>query len=244
VTATWRTLPLERRFLASPAWFVPYDDFFRRPYEGPLLVELDRWDGTQWLATGVRPVFTPGGVVAYPGLGRRREPGSAEPELYRARFTAPGYQTVYADDLDSFIATALGKEFLAYPFDDQHPPQLSTEPELVRLVPDRTFAYPPGTRIVHGVVRWAGSAQPVEHALVQAVGQTVPEGHEWHERTLTDATGAFRLSLRWSGVPTPEIPPRGEDFTVTAIERPGHTGTVGLRLPDDLNRTHVIEISE
>lgn len=244
----WRTLPQEQSLLVSPAWFVPYDDFRRRPYAAGLAVELDRWDGSDWVPTGSRPTLTPGGVIAYPGLGRRREPSTAEPELYRARFAAPGYRVLYADDVESFAADQVGKEFLAYPYNDQHPPQIAAESEVVRLLPATSFQYPPGTRVVRGLVRWAGSGAPIDNALVQVAGKTRPEGIDWHERTLSDATGAFRLSLRWEGrrgVPPGDndpIPP-WEEFRLTATERPDHSGEITIRLPDDPRRTYVIDIS-
>jgi hypothetical protein len=238
----WRALPQEeQRLLVSPAWFVPYDDFRRRPYAAGLAVDLDRWDGAAWVPTGTRPTLTPGGVIAYPGLGRCREPWTAAPRLYRVRFAAPGYRVLYAEDADSFAADQVGREFLAHPYGDRHPPQVHAEAEVVRLLPATSFGYPPGTRVVGGLVRRAGSGAPIENALVRAVGKTTPEGVDWHEWTLSDATGAFRLSLRWAGVRTDGDP--GERFVLRANERPGRTGEVTVRLPGDLRQTHVIEIS-
>jgi hypothetical protein len=226
----------------SPAWFVPYDDFRRRRLASGLTVELDRWAGERWVPTGIAPTVTPSGVVAYPGLGRRREPWTHEPELYRARFAAPGYRALYPAEDEPFDAARVGKEFLAYPFDDEHPPQIRPEPEPVPLLPDRTFGYPPGTRVVTGVVRRAGSGVPVAGALVASRGQTVHDLQPWRERTLTDGGGAFRLSLRWEGVRAEGSPI--ESFTVTATQRPGRTAQVEIRLPEDPGVTHVIEINE
>ncbi len=233
--------PQARRLLASSAWFVPYDDFRRRRFAAGLTVELDRWTGVAWVPSGVRPTITPSGVVAYPGLGRRREPWTGQPELYRARFRARGYRPFYPAAPESFDAALVGKEFLVYPYDDEHPPQILPEPETVALLPDRTFEYPPGTRVVSGVVRHAASGSPVANALVESTGQTTPDLQPWRERTLADDSGAFRLSLRWEG----RIGEHGtEIFTVTATERPGRTGQVDISLPEDPGATHVIEISE
>jgi hypothetical protein len=235
--------PEIRRLLSSPAWFVPFDDFRRARFTTGLIVELDRWTGADWVPSGLRPTLTPSGVVAYPGLGRRREPWTVQPELYRARFQAPGYRPLYTSDGEPFDAARLGREFLAYPYDDEHPPQIRPEPEAVVFLPDRTFPYPPGTRLVTGVVRHTGSGTPVGNALVESSGETTLDRHPWRERTLTDGNGAFRLALRWSGRTGPDG--HGpESFTLTATERPGRTGQVDISLPEDPGATHVIEISE
>jgi hypothetical protein len=235
-----------RRLLVSPAWFVPYDDFRRRRLAGGLAIALDRWDGARWRPTDVPPTVTPGGVVAYPGLGRRREPLTAEPELYRVRFAARGYRTLYPTDDEPFDAAKVGREFLAYPYDDEHPPNIPAEPELVRLLPDPTFEYAPGVRVVHGVVRRAGSPTPVANALVEARGRCADGMRDWRERALCDDAGRFRLSLRWAGRIAEDPPPPNptETFTLTASERQGRSGQVDIRLPEHLGLTHVIEISE
>jgi hypothetical protein len=239
-----RLISAQRRLLVSPAWFVTYDEFRRRRLAARLTVDLDRWDGAQWQPTGIAPTVTPGGVLAYPGLGRRREPHAAEPELYRARFAVAGYRPLYPADDEAFDAAKVGREFLAYPYDDEHPPQIVAEPETVRLLPDRTFEYPPGTRVVHGVVRRAGSATPIANALVEASGQADGGLRTWRERVLCDDAGAFRLSLRWRGRPTGTENDPTEIFTITATERQGRTGQVEIRLPEHLGLTHVIEIAE
>jgi len=95
--------PQIRRLLSSPAWFIPYDDFRRRRgFVAGLTVQLDRWTGSSWVPSGLQPTITPSGVVAYPGLGRRREPWTVQPELYRARFRAPGYRPLYVADDEPF----------------------------------------------------------------------------------------------------------------------------------------------
>lgn len=238
-------LPDEQRLLVSPAWFVMVDDFRRQPYTTGLTATLEQWLQSVWVPTGIAPTVTPSGVVAYPGLGRTREPGQAQPQLYRTRFTVTGYQVLYVpdDQLDSYSADVVAKEFLAYPYDDLHLPQIPAEPEVVRLLPGVGFGYPPGTRVISGAVRRAGSGDPIANAYVVAEGSTDPEGLPWRERTLSDATGAFRLSLRWAGArPDPQSPT--EVFTVTAVERPDRSGQLSIRLPDELGRIHVIEISD
>lgn len=238
-------LPGEQRLLVSPAWFVMVDDFRRQPYTAGVAATLDQWRQSAWVPTGIAPTVTPSGVVAYPGLGRHREPGHAQPQLYRTRFTVPGYQVLYVtdDQLDSYSADVVGREFLAYPYDDQHPPLIAAEPEAVRLLPGVAFGYSPDTRVISGMVRRAGSGDPVANAYIFVEGRTDPEGLSWRERTLSDARGAFRLSLRWAGTrPDPRSPT--EVFTLTAVERPDRSGQLTVRLPDELGRIHVIEISD
>ena len=234
-----------RRLLVSPAWFVPFDDFRRRRSVPGLSVAVDRWDGARWQPAEVRATVTPGGVIAFPGLGRRREPALAEPELFRARFAAAGYRPLYSVDDEPFDAAKTGREFVAHPYDDEHPPEVGAEPDVVTFLPDRTFIHSPNTRIVHGLVRRAGAGTPVGNALVEATGQSTDGLGAWRERALCDAGGEFRLALRWSGRPAgSDEPPGTEVFTLTATERQGHTGQLGIRLPADLGLTHVIEISQ
>ncbi|MEV6345877.1 hypothetical protein [Actinoplanes sp. NPDC051851] len=242
-----RPLPDERRLLVSPAWLALVDDHRRQPYDtGPLAAHLERWDQRVWVPETARAVRTASGVVAYPGLGRRREPANAEPALYRVRLEAPGYRVLYTpdDQLDRFTADETGREFLAYPYDDRTPPEVSAVPETIRLLPGVAYGYTPGTRVIAGVVRRPGSGVPVANVLVASEGRTAePDDAPWRERTLTDEAGAFRLALRWAGTPVAGDPP-AEEFTVTATERPGRAGRLTLRLPDELGRVHVIEISE
>jgi hypothetical protein len=94
---------------------------------------------------------------------------------------------------------------------------------------------------VYGVVVDAATQAPVANALVQARGTTSKDGVPWLERTLTDPSGNFRLSLRWEG----ELsgPPSEQLFHLHAIERPDRAGSLDVRLPIERNRRHVIEIS-
>lgn len=242
MTPLWTPLPGERRVLYSPAWFVPYDDWRRRPLAAGFTVALDRWDGAAWLATTVAATRTPSGFIAYPGLGRRREPATAEPELYRARFESSGFRALYPDltAQEPFAADRVGKEFLAYPYDDTQPPAITVQPEPVPLLPGVAYPYPPGTRLVRGAVRTATGA-PVANALVEAAGVSADDGSPWRERTLSDVDGAYRLSLRFPGTGADG---GRETFRLVATERPGRTGELAIRLPDDLTRTNVIEIAD
>ncbi|MFD5748750.1 carboxypeptidase-like regulatory domain-containing protein [Streptomyces sp. NPDC127033] len=236
-------LPLTRSATYSPAWFVPLDDFTGRVRTVGVDIRLDRFQDGGWLPLDDRAVRTPSGALAFPGLGRHGEPWAALPERHRARFSAAGHQPLYPADGEPFSAALVGVEFLVHPYNDTHPPAAPTAPRLVRFLPGVSFPYPPGLRTVHGVVVDAATRAPVANALVEARGRTSPDLMPWHERTLTDATGAFRLALRWEGEKAgPEAVE--ETFRLQAVEEPGRSGELVVRLPQDTARRHVIEIRE
>jgi hypothetical protein len=234
-------VPIERSVLYSPAWFVPYDEHNQRISATGVTALLDRWDEDEnvWLPQeDVAAVRTPSAAIIYPGLGRR-EPA---PRRHRARFQARGYEVLYPADEEPFSADTIGIEFLATPYTDTQPPATPAEARLVRLLPSVAFPYPPGVRTVYGVVVDGATRAPVANALVEARGTTSQDGAEWFERTLSDARGAFRLALRWEGERT--SPDSAETFRLQAIERPGRTGELVIRLPEDRDRQQVIEIVE
>lgn len=234
--------PVETSILYSPAWFVPFDEFAQRVRSAGVATQLNRFDTTDndWLPQDTPAIRTPSAAITYPELGRRRGAG-AEPERFRVRFSALGYQALYPADDEPFDATVQGIEFDAYPYDDTHPPAVLSEPRLVRLLPSVSFPYGPGVRTVYGAVVDAATRAPVANALVRARGTTSKDGVPWLERTLTDLSGTFRLSLRWEGEPSG--PPPEQRFHLQAIERPGRTGSLDVRLPIERDRRHVIEIT-
>jgi hypothetical protein len=234
-------MPLERSTLHSPAWFVPFDDHNRRVRNAGVTIQLDRLDDEVWSPLDVKAVRTPSGAFVYPGLGRRGEPRTARPQRHRARFAAAGYQPLYPADDEPFSSDIVGVEFLVRPYNDTNPPEQETEPRLVRLLPDATFPYPPGLRTVHGFVRRPDTGTPVANVLVEAQGQTSGDAVPWHERTLSGATGAFRLALRWEGEKAANDE---ETFRLRATERPGSVGELVVLLPRDAGRSQVIEIRE
>lgn len=249
-------MPLARSTLHSPVWLVPFDDFARRVRSAGVEVRLERFEGEgeggdgsggRWVPLDDRVVRTPSGSLAFPGLGRRAEPWAARPERHRIRLAAAGYQPLYPADGEPFSADLVGVEFLVYPYDDTHPPAVEVSPRLVRLLPGVAFPYPPHVRTVHGVVLDAATRTPVANVLVEATGRTGQYLTPWHERTLADATGAFRLALRWEGEKAAEKatePVAEETFRLEATERPGRAGSLTVRLPQDAERRHVIEIRE
>jgi hypothetical protein len=242
--------PVQTSVLHSPAWFVPFDEFAQRVRSAGVAVALDRFDAADnsWLPQDTQAIRTPSAAIAYPELGRRRGAG-AGPERFRVRFTALGRQALYPADDVPFDAAVDGVEFVAHPYDDTTPPAVPSEPRLVRMLPSASFPYGPGVRTVYGVVVDAATRAPVANALVAAEGTTGKDGAPWLERTLTDSRGNFRLALRWEGDPVPRpsgqpVPSPRQIFHLTAIERPGRTGSRDIRLPADRDRGLVIEISD
>lgn len=239
-------MPLTRSTLHSPVWLIPFDEHARRVRSAGVDVALDRFhEGEGWLPLDVRAVRTPSGAVAFPGLGRRAEPWTVRPERHRARFTARGLAPLYPADGEPFATDLLGVEFLVHAYNDSHPPTVRVEPRLVRLLPSVAYPYAPGTRTIVGKVVDATKTgkPPVANALVEAVGSTSRDLADWRERTLTDAGGAFRLSLRWEGEKAAEDAVE-ETFRLMATERPGRTGSLVVKLPEEADPQHVIEIRE
>ncbi|MFI2224572.1 carboxypeptidase regulatory-like domain-containing protein [Streptomyces fradiae] len=238
-------LPLAGSTLHSPVWLVPYDEHARRVRAAGVGVRLDRYDEAdgRWVPLDGTAVRTPGGAFAFPRLGRSRDPWAARPEPHRARFAAAGYRPLYPADGEPYDARRGGVEFLVHPYGDTRPPTVPAEARLVRLLPAVSYPYPPGTRTVHGVVVDAAGRAPVADALVEAAGHTGADRVPWHERTLSDARGAFRLALRWEGDRAGDDTAE-ETFRLRATDRPGRAGELVVRLPRDAARRHVVEIRE
>jgi hypothetical protein len=225
----FRPLPGERRVSYSAAWFAPVDLVTGRPPAEPLQVFLDVHLAPAWVPAGVRPTITPSGTVAYPGLGRRRDPAAAEPVRYRARFESDAYLPLYRADRD-------GEEFLAYPFDDTTPPAHVASLVTVDLAPTTAYPFPNDLPALYGEVETA-AGEPVPNVLLSAtVGPPVLRTPQT-ARTLTGPAGTFALPLRWA--------PADQPITVVATDHrhsPSRTGQLSVRLPDALGRNQKIVI--
>ena len=220
----WRVLPEERQVMFSPAWFLPVDLVTGGHPIEPLRVVLDLQDERgDWVPTEIVAVVTPSGAVAYPGLGRRREPLTAPAQRYRARFEADGYNPFYRVVGD-------GLQFHASPYDDTNPPAQRASLRRVRLAPSVRYRFPAAVRRLYGTVE-TPSGTPVADASVRgpvAAGRT--------ERTVTDRKGHFALPLRWS--PPGPVVVRAADLR----SQPPRTGQLTVQLPDDLTRNQRIQV--
>jgi len=229
----------EQRLTVSPAWLIPSDDFRRVRLASGLTAALDIWDGATWQATDVVARRTPSGVVAYPGLGFRPWPFEPQPQLYRCRLAAPGRYPLVLTQNGEFQSDLVGAEFLAYPHDHDHPPELSAVPLVVPLLPGPAYPFPPGTRVVRGLVQDEATRRPIPNALVRAVGLTHPDAVPWTERALSGPGGAFALALRFQGV----AGLGGEEFHLTATDSPLRSGAVDISLSNRPPDPVLIEIS-
>lgn len=179
----WRELPDEGRRLFSPIGLLMRDDLTGRAPIGRVAAALDLQDGTDWHRTAVRAVFTRGGVIAYPGLGRGRDPASQPVRRYRVRVDADHYVARYPLSPD-------GYEFDAPPWDDTTPPATPPlGPVPLALVPGPTYPFPGHLLVLRG-------------AVVDALGHPVP-GAEVSRgstaRASADARGVFAIGLPQQG---------------------------------------------
>jgi hypothetical protein len=221
---TWRVQPGERSELYCPIGLRLLDEMTGERPIGRVEAFLDVRDGAAWRATEIRPVHTPGGVLAYPGLERRRD-ASGPPRRYRVRITADFYRPVYPRRPFD------GIRFLAFPWNDTNPPRRITRfPQDLKLTPAPGYPFPPFVPVLRGrVVDPAG--KPVADADV-----TFSNLVQVLSRVLSDERGEFALPL--------QLAVFGVAFPIEAEHRPtGRRGTLNVTLPDDLGKSQTISIS-
>jgi hypothetical protein len=228
-----RFLPLGNLLVFSPLGLSFVDDFTG---EGPvgylrptLQAEVTPGSG-QWQATGVRGLFTPGGVLAYPNLGRRgRASQPPTPRNHRVLIDAQYYQPLYPGG-----PGAVGVVFPVTPYDDQS--DFSTlKPTLVTLplLPAANYPYFGGAAFLSGQTVGA-SGQP-RVALVTAAEPYDLRANPRTTRVPTDASGHFRLPLRWGFKTRPT--------TITAADViSGDTAPQDISYPYDLSKPLTITI--
>ena len=224
----WRLLPEERLVMYSPVWFRPIDAFTGLPPVESLRVRLDLALDGGWVATDIKPVTTPSGAIVYPGLGRHREPLTAQPRRYRARFESDAFLAVYRRDRD-------GLEFTAPLYNDTNPPSALAMPVTVELLPSLRYPFPAGVPILRGRVVTAAGA-PVVDAQVEAQLQPGPVLRL--ERTMTQGQGGFGLPVRW---PVPNVP-----VVVLATDlraQPNRAGAITVQFPGAFGQSHTITVS-
>lgn len=198
----WRILPDGRTLLFSPIGLQPLDDLTGRAPMGTLRAWLDAQEaGGTWRPTDVKAVFTRGGVITYPALGRRRWPVGQVAMHYRVRVEAGHYIPSYRRDRD-------GIEFDAFPYDDANPPQTAPDlPDPLVLMPGPTYPFPSHLAVLRGKV-------------VDSAADGVPDAEvsiATSRRTLTDTRGCFALAI-----PRPTAP-----ATVTLDAADLRSGRIG-----------------
>ncbi len=221
----WRPAAGERSVRFSPVWFRLIDDLTGLPPAGRVLVRLDRREGTEWKPTDVAATVTMAGMVAFPGLERRRETAAVPPRHYRVRAEAEFYRPLYREQAE-------GLEFDAPPHNDDVQPPAPTRTDMV-LLPSVTYPYAAHIRTLRGIVR-DQAGMPAEDVLVQTQSRAGPVTRL--ERTLTDDRGAFTLALRW-------VRP-GSTTSVSATDQRSHrSAIVTVTVPDDLDHSQLIIIA-
>ena len=208
-------------------WFRLLDDFTGRAPIEHVTVRLDQQDGARWTPLDdVRAAITTTGMVAFPGLDRRRPAAGLPPRRFRVRIESEYYRPLYRQ-------LASGVEFQTIPVDVD---DLAAAPPVLRqdlvLLPSVTYPYPAHVYTVRGEVRTQAGA-PVEDVVVSnrvQIGAAMRT-----EQTLTDDRGAFALALR--------LVATGKTAQVTAIDgRTQRTGTATIAVPGDLRRSQLVTI--
>jgi hypothetical protein len=215
----WRALPDERWELYSPIGIELVDDLTGKPPIGAVRVHLDRAEGAGWIPTTIRAVFTPSGLVAYPGLGRTREPADQPVRRYRARVEAELYRPRYAPSEDGVI-------FDVHPYNDANKPADAGTVKRLPLAPAPHYPFPLHLRLLHGVVVVESNGKPVVDALVEAPGA---------KSVLSNELGAFSLPLTQAKA--------AGTIDVIATARDGAVGRARATLPDALGKCLTLLIS-
>jgi hypothetical protein len=147
------------------------------------------------------------------------------PRRYRVRVEAERYRPLYRAQTD-------GVEFDAPPHNDTTVPPAPVRQDLV-LLPSTVYGWPAHVPLARGeVVDPAGD--PVEDAVVETL--TTVGGITRRERTLSDARGAFALSLRW-------VAPGATALLSADDLRGNRHGTLTVTVPDDLTSNRRITIA-
>lgn len=215
-------IALERRMSASPIWIQLRDTFTGAVPRAPVDIRLERRIGTRWVPLDHRFRLSSGGDLAVIDLGRTREPALVGTFDVRVWVSAKGLVTE-PEPVEVTIT--------AWPPDA---PNVPAGPTPCRLFPGPAYAFPPRTPVLSGTVVDAGGTG-VKRAAVR-VDETIG-GTTVTEEVRTDATGAFRLPVRWSAGAT----------TVAARKarppQPPLTGSITVNVPADLSSIHQIVVS-
>ena len=215
-----KSLPGEGWLLYSPIGVRLLDDITGNIPFGSVRALLDRrTTAGSWLETKVKAVMTPSGYLSYPGL--ERHPDVSGPgRRYRIRIETDFYGLLYRAIWD-------GIEFDAFPYNDSNPPSTLPPPlpQDVMLTPASNYPFQPHIPVLRGRVVDAQN-EPVADSIVYQGLQ---------ERVVTDTRGVFALPLRW-------VQPNVQVFIDATHPRTGRVGSIQIIIPNDLGRSHHIQI--
>jgi len=222
---------LGRLLVFSPLGLSFTDDFTGGAPVGfispALWVETPPGSG-KWLATGVRGLFTPGGLLAYPNLGRRGRvpPPPVASRNYRVTLDTQYYSPLYP--------VPTGVVFPVTPFDDDTDfSALKPTMIVLPLLPNANYPFDGTTAFLNGTVVTTAGAPAV--ALLTAVEPIDDTGDIKRTRVMTDPGGRFRLPLRWGNAHSPT--------TVTALDPASMKSTaISLTYPYVLSGSRTIAI--
>ena len=226
----WRNLPGEQTELYSPVGLRPVDEITSVAPLGKVRVYLDIKDENgSWRITGIKPVITPGGVITFPGLGRRAEVTGQPPLRYRIRLDAELYRPLYP-------ARTEGYEFDAFPYNDANPPKNIASDVLITalLTPATNYPFPAHILVLRGNVRDSTDLMVANVFVSKVADVFVSDGTT--ERVLTDERGEFAFPLRWVK--------KSPSFPIVAEDRKSNRkGMITIKIPEDLGKNHTIVIS-
>jgi hypothetical protein len=212
----------ETTLQCSPLGLQVIDSFFNSAPVAIFEVFIDRFDGTRWRVTTLKPMRTPSGIITLPGLGRRPVvlPGDP-PEHYRLRVESESYIPSYRRQHD-------GYEFLVPPYNDTNPPAIpNANIGLLSLDPSAAYPYPADVRVLRGTVTEANGTPIRDATAIYAVGQV---------EAMTDENGHFALGLR-------RAPLAGQIAIDVHHDRTGRVRTMNLALPAALQSNQVIVLN-
>jgi hypothetical protein len=222
VNVTWVAVPGTSRLQLTPVGLELVDDFTGQAPSGRLDVRLEaRPPGAStWTRVDHPPTLTPGGWIAFIGLGRTSNPTGKPVVRHRVSLTAEAMLPLYGPS-----PLAGHVEFDVHPFDDAHPPGVGVDRQKVFLLPAPGYAFPGEVPVARGRVIDAAGA-PVARALVT---------FSTKERVLSDARGQFALPLRWAA--------KNTTVQIDAADGAGGLGSVAVNIPGGLRRALEIQLS-
>ena len=222
MSVAWVRIPDSQRFLYTPVGLRLVDDFTGKAPSGGLAVTLEAKDGAlpdTWNVVDFPATLTPGGWVAFVGLGRTTRPQTKPTIRHRVSLEADSLLALYG-----LTPVEQHVEFDVPPFDDLHLPPPVVKKDIF-LLPGTTYGFPGEVAVARGRVVDAAS-KPVSRALVT---------YQHLERVLTDARGEFALPLRWAA--------KNSSIQIDAGDGAGDVGGVTVTVPGGLRRALEIQIA-